>query len=118
MTFGVLCAQSLRSRFMWNLGARFGLLTLNISNIVSPFVKRPTLIKAQTSIILVYMNIMPLTPSLTCSLIPARGESKKPNRVLHGLSNQQMGNKLQRDGSNLGPPPKPNSNTMLNDRLS
>ena len=32
------------------------------------------------------MNIMPLTPPLTCSPIPARGELNKPNRVLHGVS--------------------------------
>ena len=40
------------------------------------------------------MNIMSLTPSLTCSSIPARAELDKPNGVLHGLSNQQMSNKL------------------------
>ena len=64
------------------------------------------------------MNTMPLTPSLTCSPIPARGESNKSNKVLHGLSNQQMGNKLQRGGSNPEPPAKLGSDTMLNDQLS
>ena len=64
------------------------------------------------------MNIMSLTLSLMCNPIPARGESNKPNRVIHGLSNQQMGNKLQRGGSNLGPLAKIGSDTMLNDQLS
>ena len=83
------------------------------------------------------MNIIPLTLSLTCNPIPACGESNKPNKVFLGHSNQQMGNKLQRDGSDLGPsvnqqmgnklqrgglnlrpPAKPDSNTMLNDQLS
>ena len=61
---------------------------------------------------------MPLTPSLTCSPIPARGELNKPNKVLHGLSNQKMGNELQRGDLNPGPPAKPGSDTMLNDQLS
>ena len=64
------------------------------------------------------MNIMPLILSLTCNPILARGESNKPNRVFHGLSNQQMGNKLQRSGLNPRPHAKPNSDTMLNDQLS
>ena len=59
------------------------------------------------------MNIMPLTPFLTCSLIPACEESNNPNKVLNGLSNQQMRKKLQRDGSNPGPPAKPNSDNMF-----
>ena len=53
-----------------------------------------------------------------CNAILARGELNKPNRVLHELSNQQMGNKLQRDGSNLGPHAKLGSDTMLNYQLS
>ena len=64
------------------------------------------------------MNVIPLTPSLTCSLIPARGESNKSNKVFYGLSNQQMGNKLQRVGSNPKPSAKLGSDTMLNDQLS
>ena len=61
---------------------------------------------------------MSLTPSLTSSPIPTRGESNKPNIVLHGISNQQMGNKLQRGGSNPRPLAKPGSDAMLNDQLS
>ena len=57
------------------------------------------------------MNIM-------CNLIPACGESNKPNRVLHGLSNQQIGNKLQRCGSNLEPLTKLDFAIMLNDQPS
>ena len=64
------------------------------------------------------MDIIPLTLSLTCNSIPSRGELNKSNRVLHGLSNQQMGNKLQRGDSNPGPHAKLGSNTILNDKLS
>ena len=64
------------------------------------------------------MSIMLLIPSLTRSPILARGESNKSNRVFNGLSNQQMENKLQRDGSNPGPPTKPDSDTMLKDQFS
>ena len=46
------------------------------------------------------------------------GELNKQNRVLHGLSNQQMGNKLHRGGLNLGPLAKLGSDTMLNDQFS
>ena len=63
------------------------------------------------------MNIMPLTSSLTCSPIPAGEESNKPNRVRNELSNQQMGNKLQRGDSNPGPFAKPSFDNMLNDQL-
>ena len=64
------------------------------------------------------MNSMSLTPSFTCSHIPARGELNKPNKVLNGLSNQQTENELQKGGSNSGPPAKSSSDTMLNDQLS
>ena len=64
------------------------------------------------------MDIIPLTPSLTCNSIPSCGELNKSSRVLHGLSNQQMGNKLQRGYLNPGPPTKLGSDTILNDKLS
>ena len=57
------------------------------------------------------MNIM-------CNPIPARGESNKSNKVLHGLSNQKIGNKLQRCGLNLRPLAKLGSAIMLNDQPS
>ena len=53
-------------------------------------------------------NIMSLTSSLMCD-----AESNKPNRVLYRLSNQQMGNKLQRVGSNPRPPSKLGSGTQI-----
>ena len=89
-------------------------------DLVSPLflLKGPTLLKLKLVGFWFNMNIMSLTPSLSCNLIPARGELSKPNRVLHGLSNQQMGNKLQRGDLNLGPPAKLGSDTMLNDQLS
>ena len=40
------------------------------------------------------MNIMFLTHFLTYGHIPTLGESNKPNKVFHGLSNQQTGNKF------------------------
>ena len=42
-------------------------------------------------------------------------ESNKPNKVFHGLSNQQMGNKLQKEVPDPRPPAKPD--TMINDQL-
>ena len=45
-------------------------------------------------------------------------ESQTNQIVLHGLSNKQMGIKLQGEGSNPGPPTKPSSDTMLNDQFS
>ena len=42
-------------------------------------------------------------------------ESQTNQIVLYGLSNKQMGIKLQGEGSNPGSPAKPISDTMLND---
>ena len=61
------------------------------------------------------MKIMSLIPSLTCNLILIHEESNKLNRVIHKLLNQQMGNKLQKDGSNPGLSTRPGSDTILND---
>ena len=61
------------------------------------------------------MNIMFLTHFLTYGHIPTLGESNKPNKVFHGLSNQQTGNKFS---LTPGPPEKPGSDTMLKDQFS
>ena len=63
-------------------------------------------------------NIMPFNTPLTCGSIPAREKSNISNKVFHGLSNQQMGNKLQREVSNPRPLVIPSYDTMLNNQLS
>ena len=63
-------------------------------------------------------NIMPFNTPLMCGSIPSREKSNKSNKVFHGLSNQQMGNKLQREVSNPRPLTIPSSDTMLNNQLS
>ena len=63
------------------------------------------------------MNVMFLTPSLTCNPIPACGESNKQNTVFHGLLNQQIENKLSKCVSNLGLPPNLDYDTILNDQF-
>ena len=63
------------------------------------------------------MNIMLQHPPSRATPYP-HVESQTNQIVLHGLSNKQMGIKLQREGSNSGPPAKPSSDTMLNDQLS
>ena len=130
----VICYRLLRPVFSYfpNLGIQIyprnltWLLFLNASPYPLHCLHFPLMIAVKQSTLLNHklvgfefnMNIMPLTPSLMCSFISTRGESNKPIRVIYGLSNQQMGNKLQRGGSNLGPSIKPSSNTMLNDQLS
>ena len=63
-------------------------------------------------------NIMSFNTPLTCGSIPAREKSNKSNKVFHGLSNQQMGNKLQREVSNPRPLTILSFDTMLNNQLS
>ena len=64
------------------------------------------------------MQLVMLNTDSTLFILFARGESNKPNGVLHGLSNQQMGNKLQKCGSNPRPLTKPGFDTTLNGQLS
>ena len=59
------------------------------------------------------MNIMLQHPPSRAAPYP-HVESQTNQIVLHGLSNKQMGIKLQGEGSNPGPPAKPSSDTMIN----
>ena len=63
------------------------------------------------------MNIMPFN-ILHHVPIPTLEDSNKPNRVNHGLSNNQMGFELQMKVLNLGPPTRSSFNTMLNYQLT
>ena len=96
-----------------------------IINTTHPFVlincktvKRSTLLKAQVFLGFFgfYVNMVSLTPSLMCIrfhiLISVHVEIQTSHKVRYGLSNQQMGNALQRGGSNQRPLVELGSNTM------